>query len=130
MQYRQDADTEQLDRSGHVTKQQETVMIVRPGAPHELQVVSVKGDRIPSDPDEAAREAKGQEAERRKHDFSLKNFVTRFNITSSAPVNISASPSTSSASTPSRTSPTGIKPRRCSTSFMAGCGSVSRTTLF
>jgi hypothetical protein len=80
MQYRQDSHTEQLDAAGRVTRQQDTLIIVRPGAPQELQVVSVKGDRIPADPDEAARQAQGQETERRKHDFSLKNFVTRFTI--------------------------------------------------
>ena len=55
-------------------------MIIRPGAPQEIEVVLVKGDQIPSDPDEAAQQEKGQEAQRRKHNFSLKSLVTRFNI--------------------------------------------------
>ncbi len=80
MQYRQDSKTEQFDDSGHVTHQQQAQMIIRPGATQEIQVVSVKGDQIPSDPDEAVQQAHGQETERRKHNFSLKNLVTRFNI--------------------------------------------------
>ncbi len=81
MQYRQSTHTEELDGKGKVTKQQELQLIVRPGAAQELQVVAVKGDNLPSNPDEAIQKAKGQEIERRKHNFSLKELVTRFNIT-------------------------------------------------
>jgi hypothetical protein len=80
MEYHQATHTEQLDASGHVTHQQDAQMIVRPGAAKEIEVVSVKGDRIPTDPDEAEQKAKGQEVERRKHNFSLKNLATRFNV--------------------------------------------------
>ena len=80
MEFHQVTHTEQLDASGHVTHQEDAEMIVRPGAKQEIEVVSVKGDRIPGDPDEAEAQAKGKEVERRKHNFSLKNLATRFNI--------------------------------------------------
>jgi hypothetical protein len=82
MQYQQATQTEQLDAGGRVTKRQELVMEVRSGAANELQVVSAKGDNLPTDPDQAAQKAKGQEMARRKHDFSLRTLVSRFTITS------------------------------------------------
>jgi hypothetical protein len=81
MQYEQTNRTQQLDAKNQITRQEEERLIVRPGAPQEIQVVDVKGDHLPSDPDEAMQQAKGREMERRKHDFSLKILVTRFNIT-------------------------------------------------
>jgi hypothetical protein len=80
MQYEQTNLTQQLDAKNQVTRQEEERLIVRPGAPQEIQVVDVKGDHLPSDPDEAMQQAKGKEMERRKHDFSLRILITRFNI--------------------------------------------------
>jgi len=80
MQYQQFTHTEELNANGQATKHQDLLVIVKPGATQEINVVSVKGDNLPSDPDEAAQQAKGQEIERRKHNFSLKNLVARFTI--------------------------------------------------
>ncbi len=80
MQYREAIHSDQLDAQGGVTHQQDTQMIVQPGAHEPFHVLSVRGDRIPGDPDEAVRQAKGQETERRKHDFSLRILAARFQI--------------------------------------------------
>jgi hypothetical protein len=80
MQYEQSNHTEELDAKGTVSKEQDLHLLVRPGAPQEIQVLSIRGDNLPSDPDEAMQKAKGQEIERRQHNFSLKNLVARFNI--------------------------------------------------
>ena len=80
MQYRETIHGEQLDAHGDVTQRQDTQMIVQPGASEPFKVISVRGDRIPADPDEAVRQAKGQETDRRKHDFSLRVLAARFNI--------------------------------------------------
>jgi hypothetical protein len=80
MQYHQSAHTEQLGAHDEVTHRQDIEFLVQPGATHELVVLSVKGDNLPSDPDQAMQKARGQETERRKHNFSLKTLVGRFDI--------------------------------------------------
>jgi hypothetical protein len=81
MEYNQSVHTERLDDQGRVSSHQDLKMIVRPGAEQEIQVVEAKGDDIPTDPDQAAQKAKGQEVARRKQNFDLKTIATRFVIT-------------------------------------------------
>ena len=80
MEYDEHVLTERLDPQGRVTQHQDLQLIVRPGSKQELQVVSVHGDNLPTDPDEAARQAKGKEAERRQQTFDLKSISRRFNL--------------------------------------------------
>ncbi len=80
MEYHEILRTEQLDDTGRVTRQQELRMIVRPGAAQELQVLSEKGDNLPTNPDEAALQARGKEAQKSKINFALKDMANRFNI--------------------------------------------------
>jgi di/tripeptidase len=81
MEYDEHVHTERLDAQGHVTQHQDLQLIVRPGAKPELKVVSVHGDHLPTDPDEAAREAAGKETQRRQQTFDLKEISTRFRLT-------------------------------------------------
>ena len=80
MEYDERVLTERLNAQGKVTQHQELQLIVRPGAKQELQVVSVHGDDLPTDPDEAARQAKGKELQRRQQTIDLKSISTRFNL--------------------------------------------------
>jgi len=80
MEYDERVLTERLNAQGKVTQHQELQLIVRPGAKQELQVVSVQGDDLPADPDAAARQAKGQERQRRQQTIDLKSISTRFNL--------------------------------------------------
>jgi hypothetical protein len=81
MEYHQTLKTERLDDDAHVTQRQELQMVVRPGATQEIQVLSEKGDDLPSNPDEAALQAQGQKAQKQKVDLSLKDLAGRFTIT-------------------------------------------------
>jgi hypothetical protein len=81
MEFDNAATIEQLDANQHVTKRQDVKMIIRPGAPDEITVLSVHGDDLPSDPDEAARKAKGDESKRKNLRFALKDMAQRFVIT-------------------------------------------------
>ena len=81
MAYDEQVHTERLDAAGRVTQRQDLRLIVRPGAKQELQVVSVKGDALPSDPDAAARQAQGKEAQRRQQTLDLRALSTRFHLT-------------------------------------------------
>ena len=80
MAYDEEVVTERLDASGRATQRQDLRLTVRPGAQPELQVVSVKGDNLPSDPEAAAQQARGQEAQRRQQTLDLKSIATRFNL--------------------------------------------------
>ena len=80
LQYHQSLQSEQLDGNDKVTKRQELKMIVRPGSAQELQVISEKGDNMPSNPDEAALRLQGQKAQKQKLNFPLKDIVNRFTI--------------------------------------------------
>ena len=81
MAYDEQVRTERLDAGGRVTQRQDLQLIVRPGEKQELQVVSVKGDDLPSDPDAAARQAKGKEMQRRQQTLDLRALSTRFRLT-------------------------------------------------
>lgn len=81
MAYDEEVHTERLDATDHVTQHQDLRLIVRPGAKQELEVVSVRGDNLPADPDEAAQQAKGKELQRRQQTLDLKALSTRFNLT-------------------------------------------------
>ena len=81
MEYHQTLQTERLDDKGRVTQEQETKAIVRPGAPNEIEVLSAKGDNLPSNPDQAALQAQGKEIQKQKFEFPLKEMVKRFNVT-------------------------------------------------
>jgi hypothetical protein len=81
MTYDEHVLTERLDAGGKVTQHQDLQLVVRPGAKQELQVVSVHGDNLPTDPDAAARQAQGKEAQRRQQTLDLKSIATRFNLT-------------------------------------------------
>jgi hypothetical protein len=81
MAYDEHVVTERLDASGQVTQRQDLQLIVQPGAKQELRVVSVRGDNLPTDPDAAARQAQGKEAQRRQQTLDLKSLATRFNLT-------------------------------------------------
>jgi hypothetical protein len=81
MEFNETLRTEQLDAGGKVTKHQEVRMIVRPGATDEVTVVSAKGDDLPTDPDAAARKAKGEQDKGKSMRFALKDMASRFVIT-------------------------------------------------
>ncbi len=81
MQYDEHVRTERLDAQDKVTQHQDVQLIVRPGAKNQLQVVSIKGDDLPGDPDAAARQAAGKETQRRQQTLDLKSISTRFNLT-------------------------------------------------
>ncbi len=80
MEYDEHVHTERLDAKGNVIQRQDLQFIVRPGASEEVQVVSTRGDNLPTDPDEAAREAQGKETQRRQQTFDLKSIATRFDL--------------------------------------------------
>ena len=81
MEFHATSHTEQLDADGKATKQREVKMIVRPGAAEEITILSVKGDDLPADPDEAAQKAKGDEVKRKNMRIDLKDIAQRFTIT-------------------------------------------------
>ena len=81
MEYHQTLKTERLDDKEQVTQHQELQMVVRPGTAQEIQVVSEKGDDLPSNPDQAALQAQGKKAQAQKVDLSLKDLAGRFTIT-------------------------------------------------
>jgi hypothetical protein len=81
MQYHQSLHSEMLGDDGKVTKHEDVQMIIRPGARDEIQIVSATGDEIPSDPDQAAQKAKGDEAKRKNLRIALKDLAQRFVVT-------------------------------------------------
>ena len=81
MQYDEHVKTERLDDAGKTMQHQDLQVIVRPGAKQELQVVSIKGDNLPTNPDDAAQQAKGKELQRRQQTLDLKSIAQRFNLT-------------------------------------------------
>jgi hypothetical protein len=80
MQYEQTANIDELDDKDAVQKHETLEMIIYPGHTPSMKIVSVKGDHIPSDPDQAEAQAKGRDVEDNKHDFSLRTLVDRFNL--------------------------------------------------
>jgi hypothetical protein len=80
MQYRLQSHTEQLDDKGAVTHHEEMEMLVQPGAAQPYKILSVSGDKLPSDLDQAAEGAKNDALSQSQHDFSLKELAHRFNV--------------------------------------------------
>jgi hypothetical protein len=80
MEYQETDRSERLDDKGHAIQRQEVRMLVRPGTAHEVQVLAVKGDDMPTNPDEAVRQAQGKSAQRTKITFALKDMTNRFHI--------------------------------------------------
>jgi hypothetical protein len=80
MQYDQTADVDQLDRHDKVIRHEVLKMIISPGATPSMRIVSVTGDNVPSNPDEAAAAAKGRDVESNKNTFTLRALVSRFSI--------------------------------------------------
>ncbi len=81
MQYHEHIQTDRLDAQGKVTQHQDMQLLVRPGGNPELQVLSVHGPNMPSDPDQAAAQARKQQAQQRQQNFDLKSISSRFNLT-------------------------------------------------
>ena len=52
-----------------------------PARSRSCRSISVQGDNLPTDPDAAARQAQGKEAQRRQQTLDLKSIATRFNLT-------------------------------------------------
>ena len=55
-------------------------MIIYPGGNPSMKIVSVKGDHIPSDPDQAEAQEKGRDVEGNKDNFTLRALVNRFTL--------------------------------------------------
>jgi hypothetical protein len=81
MQYSETLNNDRLDAKGNVMKHQEVKMIVRPGSAQEIQVLSARGDDLPTDPDQAALQAQGKSAQKSQVRFALKDMAQRFKIT-------------------------------------------------
>jgi hypothetical protein len=80
MQYDQTADVDQLDDSDNITHHEVLQMIISPGVNPSMRIVSVTGDNIPYDPDQADAQAKGRDVESNKQTFTLRALVDRFTI--------------------------------------------------
>ena len=80
MQYDQTANVDELDGSGNVVKHETLQMIIYPGGNPNMKVVSITGDHIPSDPDQAEAQSKGRDVEDNKHNFTLRALCDRFNL--------------------------------------------------
>lgn len=81
MEYHETLKIERLDALGKVTQRQELRMIVRPGTSQEVTVLSERGDDLPANPDEAALQARGKQAQKEKISFALKDMASRFHVT-------------------------------------------------
>ncbi len=80
MQYDQTADLDELNAKGDVTRHETLQMVIYPGGNPSMKIVSVKGDHIPSDPDQAEAQAKGRDVEGNKDNFTLRALVNRFDL--------------------------------------------------
>jgi hypothetical protein len=80
MQYDQTADLDELNAKGEVTRHETLQMIIYPGGNPSMKIVSVKGDHIPADPDQAEAQAKGRDVEGNKDTFTLRALVNRFDL--------------------------------------------------
>lgn len=105
MQYDQTADVDQLDGDGKVTHHEALSMIIRPGANPSMQFVSVTGDNIPSNPDQAEAQAKGRDVEDNKQTFTLRSLVNRFMIALAGEDRIAGQPTYVLAFTPKPNQP-------------------------
>jgi len=81
MQYDQTADIDELDGKGDIKRHETLEMIIYPGGTPSMKIVSVKGDHIPTDPDQAEAQEKGRDVEGNKNTFTLRQLVDRFTLT-------------------------------------------------
>ncbi len=100
MQYDQTAVVDQLEDSGKITHHEVLRMIIRPGMPSPIQIVSVTGDSIPTDPSRTDVQAKGRDVEDNKQNFTLGALVNRFTITLAGQDRIAGQPAYVLAFTP------------------------------
>jgi hypothetical protein len=105
MQYDQTAAVDQLDGSDRVTHHEVLQMIISPGANPSMQIVSVTGDNIPSNPDDAEAQATGRDVEGNKQTFTLHDLVNRFTIALAGEDRISGQPTYVLAFTPKPNQP-------------------------
>lgn len=105
MQYDQTAAVDQLDGSDKVTHHEVLQMIIRPGANPSVQIVSVTGDNIPSNPDQAEAQATGRDVESNKQTFTLHDLVDRFTIVLAGEDQIAGQPTYVLAFTPKPNQP-------------------------
>jgi len=80
MQYDQTANVDELDGQGAVTKHETLEMIIYPGGNPPMKIISVKGDHIPTNPDDAEAQEKGRDVEGNKNNFTLRQLVNRFTL--------------------------------------------------
>lgn len=80
MQYDQTANVDELDDKGGVTRHEALQMIIYPGGNPSMKIVSIKGDHIPSDPDQAEAQSAGRDVEDNKNNFTLRALVNRFDL--------------------------------------------------
>jgi len=80
MQYDQTGNLDQLDDDGKIAKHETLEMVIYPGGNPSMKIVSVKGDHIASNPDQAEAQAKGRDVEDNKDNFSLHMLVDRFKL--------------------------------------------------
>ena len=79
MQFDQVATVEQLNDRDQTTKREVLQMVMRPGGHPSMQVISAKGDNLPTNPDEVKKQ--GREVEGNKQNFTLRSLVNRFTLT-------------------------------------------------
>jgi hypothetical protein len=100
MQYDQTADIDQLDDSDKVTHHEVLQMLISLGATSSVKIVSVTGDNIPSNPDQADAQAAGRDVESNKQTFTLRALVSRFTIALAGEDRIAGQPTYVLAFTP------------------------------
>jgi hypothetical protein len=105
MQYDQTAAVDQLDGSDKVTRHEVLQMLISPGVNPSMQIVSVTGDNIPSDPDQAEAQAQGRDVESNKQTFTLRALVDRFTIVLAGEDQIAGQPTYVLAFTPKPNQP-------------------------
>jgi hypothetical protein len=105
MQYDQTAAVDQLEDSGKVVRHEVLRMIIRPGTPSPIQIVSVTGDNAPNDPSQADAQAKSRDVEDNKQNFTLRTLVSRFIITLAGQDQIAGNPAYVLAFTPKPNQP-------------------------
>ena len=113
MEYHQHLRSEQIGADGKVTKHQDVQMIIRPGMKDEIQVLSVTGDDLSSDPDEAARKAKGDEVKRKNLASPSRTWLSGSTSRWSERISSNPSPSTSLPLSPEKTNSTITRPKKC-----------------
>jgi hypothetical protein len=105
MQYDQKANVDELNSSGDVIRHETLEMIVRPGGNPPMKIVSVKGDHIPTDPEQAEAQSKGRDVEDNKNNFTLRALVNRFDLALAEETELSGHPAHVIAFTPKPNQP-------------------------